>query len=169
MAGLTPSASYRMLALALCALWLPAAQAQDRVAQLQAEFERESDPVRKAKLVPKLGDAQFAQARRALQADDYAQALQVLQQYRDEVRTAHAALKATGVNAEEKPNGFKQLQIHARKGVREMDQIVLDLPVEQRDAFQAVRRDVAAIEKELFDMLFPRQPGKGPLQKKRKG
>ncbi len=157
------------MALALCVLWLPAVQAQDRVAQLQAEFERESDPVRKAKLVPKLGDAQFEHVRKALEADNYAQALQILQQYRDEVRTAQAALKASGLNAEKKPNGFKQLQIHARKGVREMDQIILDLPMDQRDAFQVVRGDVAAIEKELFDVLFPRQPGKSLSREKPKG
>ena len=169
MAALNPRSARRLLAAALCSPWLPVLLAQDRIAQFLAEFNRESDPVRKAKVLPKLGDAQFALMHKALDAGEYSRALQILEQYRDQAKSVEAALKASGLDAERKPAGFKQLQIHVRKSVRELDQFVLGLPEDQREPFQAIRRELATVEKELFDMLFPRQPGKSPPKQKPKG
>jgi hypothetical protein len=148
---------------------LSPALAQDRVAELQAQFNRETDPVRKAKILPKLGDAQFDSARGETDAGRYAQALKIIEEYRDEVKTAEAALKASGIDAERKPAGFKQLQIHIRKSVREIEQTILALPDAERPPFEAVRQQLMGIEKGLIDMLFPRQPEKKPEKEKKKG
>ena len=158
-----------IVAAALSAILFPAARAQDRVAELQAQFNRETDPVRKAKILPKLGDAQFDQLRRQTDAGDYVQAVRILGDYRNEVKTAETALKATGVDAERKPAGFKQLEIHLRKSLRELDQTILVLPDDQRPPFQDIRQELASIEKELIDRLFPRQPGKNSDQTRPKG
>src|SRR5713101_4070717 len=153
--------SRRMIvAAALSAILFPAARAQDRIAELQAQFNRETDPVRKAKILPKLGDAQIERVRRATDAGDYAQALGILGEYRHEVKTTAAALKDTGVDAERKPAGFKQLEIHLRKTLRELEQTILALPDDQRPPFQDIRQELSSIEKDLIDRLFPRQPGK---------
>jgi hypothetical protein len=154
---------------ALSALLLTGAGPQNRIPELQAQFNRESDPVRKVKALGKLGDAQFEQLRRETHDGNYGQALRRLEEYRDEVRVAEAALRASGVDAERKPSGFKQLQIHVRKSLREIDQIILVLPDSERPQFDAVRRDLAAIDKELIDLLFPRQPGKSAEKEKPKG
>ena len=158
-----------VLAVALSCAFLPSALAQARIAELQAQFSRESDPVRKAKVLPKLGDAQFNLVRREVDAGRYDQALKLIEEYRDAVKAAEAALKASGLDAERKPAGFKQLQIHLRKSLREIEQILLALPAEQRPPFDALRQDLEGIEKELLNLLFPRQPGKNPSQEKRKG
>ena len=157
-----------IVAAALSAILFPAARAQDRIAELQAQFNRETDPVRKAKILPKLGDAQFDQLRRQTDTGDYVQALRILGDYRNEVKTAETALKGTGVDAERKPAGFKQLEIHLRKSLRELDQTILVLPDDQRPPFQDIRQELAGIEKELIDRLFPRQPVKNPTQTKQK-
>ncbi len=155
-----------ILAAAFSAILFPAARAQDRIAELQAQFNRETEPVRKAKILPKLGDAQFDIVRRATDAGDYAQALRILGDYRNEVKTTVAALKDTGVDAERKPAGFKQLEIHLRKTLRKLEQTILALPDDQRPPFQDIRQELASIEKELIDRLFPRQPGKNSSQTK---
>ena len=158
-----------LLAGALAGLLLPGALAQNQVAELQGQFNRENDATRKVKILTKLGDAQFALMRKETGEGKYEQALRTLEEYRDEVRTAETALKATGADAERKPGGFKQLQIQVRKGLREIDQTILAMPDEQRRPFDTVRRDLLLIDKELIDMLFPRQPGKDPEKEKPKG
>ncbi len=145
------------------------AVAQDHLAELQAQFNQESDPVRKAKALMKFGDAQFELLGKQADAGNYGEALHVLQEYREEVKVTHAALKATGLDAEKKPGGFKQLQIHVRKSLRKLNQTITSLPYKERDPFEAIRRELEEIDKELVDMLFPRQPGRRPETEKRKG
>ncbi len=164
------SFAHRLVALAaLSTVLLSGARAQENVAELQAQFSKENDPVRKAKLLAKLGDAQFRLMRREADASNYAQALRALEDYRNEVHTAEAALKATGVDPERKPGGFKQLQIHVRKSLRELDQTILALPNDQQPPFEAARGDLQHVNKELIDLLFPRQPGKNADKEKPKG
>lgn len=164
------SSRRRLLAAAtLSAFLLPAAQGQENIAQLEGQFNRESDAVRKVKVLWKLGDAQFEQIRKETDDGNYTQALRTLEEYRDEVRSAEAALKATGVDAERKPGGFKQLQIHVRKSLRQVDQTIMALPDNQRPPFEAVRRDLLRVDKELIDLLFPRLPGKNSGKDKPKG
>lgn len=136
---------------------------------LPSQNKLDGDPVRRAKNLPRAGDAQFEHMRKELDAGDYPQALHILQEYRDEVRSTEQALKASGVDAERHPGGFKQLQIHVRKSVRELGQILLSLPEEQREGFDAVRKDLVNMEKELIEMLFPRAPGKNAEKAKPKG
>jgi hypothetical protein len=151
------------------AVLLPGAWAQNHIPELQTQFNRENDPARKVKILTKLGDAQFALMRKETGEGNYEQALRTLEEYRDEVRTAETALKATGADAERKPGGFKQLEIYLRKGLREIDQTILAIPDDQRPPFDVVRRDLLRIDRELIDMLFPRQPGKEPEKEKPKG
>ena len=164
------SSARRLIALAaLSSFLLPGERGQENIAALQAQFRGENDPVRKVKVLSKLGDAQFQLMRKETDAGNYAQALQALEDYRDEVGAAEAALKATGVDPERRPRGFKQLQIHVRKSLREVDQTILALPSEQRPPFEAIHRELLRVEKELIDLLFPRQPGKNPDKEKSKG
>jgi len=142
---------------------------QARLEELRAQFNHESDPVHKAKILPKLGDAQFELIRKEANADNDAEALRVLQEYRDDVRSVLAALKASGLDAEKKPAGFKQLQIHVRKSIRQLKERILQLPYEQRDPFEAIRRELEQVDKELIDMLFPRQPGRHTEKKQPEG
>jgi len=136
------------------------ARAQDRMAELRQQFESETDPVRKAKALTRLGNAQWDAARKASAADDYAEARRLVLQYLDDTETAVKALKASGIDAEKKPRGFKELQIHARKSLRELEQMILWVPAEERGSLEVYRRDLRDIEKQLINVLFPRQPGK---------
>src|SRR5579864_8300498 len=98
----TMPAKIRIAVIAALALCAPLA-GQDRLAEDLAKYQRETDPVRKARALAKLGDEQVDLAKRQLRADDDVGSLQTLEQYRDEVRATVAALNGTGVDAERKP------------------------------------------------------------------
>jgi hypothetical protein len=164
-----PPSRHLILAAALGSLLLAPALAQDHLAELRDQFNRESDPVRKAKILPKLGDAQFELLHKEIDAGNYAQVLQIMEAYRDEVRSAEAALKASRVNAERKPAGFKQLQMHVRKGIRELDQTILAVPVSFRAPFETIRQELISVDNELINLLFPHHPGKNSKRQKPKG
>ena len=148
-------------AIAVLALFVSLA-AQDRMAAELARYDQETDPVRKARALTKLGDDQIDEARKQLKAGDDVASLHTLEQYRDEIRHTAEALKATGLDAEKKPAGFKELQISLRESVRRVDDLILSLPVDKRPFFRDVRTDLVKTQNELIDALFPRQPDRNP-------
>jgi hypothetical protein len=132
--------------------------APDDVNALQARFDRETNSVHKAKLLEKLGDAQLELTRRASQANDYKTIGSVMEKYRDNARAAIEALKKDHRDAEHHTNGYKQLQIHVHKSLREVDETLVIAPEEYRPPLEIVRRDLANMDDELLELLFPRHP-----------
>jgi hypothetical protein len=141
-------------------------QRDDQLAILQQRFMRETEPVGRAKAFPKYGDALIAAIRDKVKDGDIGSALQQFQSYRDSVNSCFAALKQSGINAEKKPSGFKNLQIHLRQALAQLKNVVLGVPVTERDAFVAIQHELEAVDKELIEMLFPRRPGKRPPEQK---
>ena len=140
--------------------------AAEDMSALQARFDRETNSVHKAKLLEKLGDAQLEVTRRASQANDYRTIGFVMEKYRDNARVAVDALKRDHPDAERHTNGFKQLQIHVHKALREVDEVLVVAPEEYRPPLEIVRRDLAAIDDELLELLFPRHANeKKPIEK----
>ncbi|HEY5068188.1 MAG TPA: hypothetical protein VII37_00325 [Candidatus Acidoferrum sp.] len=150
---------------ASCGLWVGAAMmccvvsggaavATDKLGEMQARFDHEKNPVHRAKLLEKLGDAEFDEARRAFKANDLSAVDTVLEKYRDNVRVAFEGLKKKSSDAEKNSNGYRQLEIHVRRGIRETDEIILRVPEEYQPPLQLVHRDLDAMDKELIHMLF---------------
>lgn len=141
--------------------------AADKIAELQARFDHESNPVHRAKLLEKLGDAQFDETRRAFKADDMVTVGVVLEKYRDNVRAALEGLRKKHGDAERDPRGYRQLEIHVRRGIREVDEILLMAPEQFQPPLRIVRNDLDAMDTELIHMLFryraePAPPPTGP-------
>lgn len=134
----------------------------DTLEQLQEKFDKETDGVRKARQIQKLGDAQFAKEREAAKAGDFVTAGLVMEKYRDNVRTALDALKKTHPDAEKHPNGYKQLEFHSGQGLREVRDVILAMPEPLRPPMQIVEKDLREIDMELLKLLFPRRPGEQP-------
>jgi hypothetical protein len=130
----------------------------ESLAELQARFDRETNGVHKAKLMEKLGEAQFEEARRAGKAGEYDSLGLTLEKYRDNVRAAVGALKKQHPDAERQSNGYRQLEMHLRKGIREVDEIILVSPEGYKPPLQIVRLDLIAMDDELLKSLFPRRP-----------
>ena len=138
-----------------------ASSPQARLGALREQFQADHDAVHRAKNFWKLGDALLAEMRTEAEAADVAAAQRTFEEFRGDLRATLGALKNSGRNAEQHPSGFKELQIYLRKTLRDLDQIILIVPFEQRRPFETTRRDVAAIDDELFHILFPRQPAGG--------
>jgi hypothetical protein len=149
-------AKIRMAVIAALAMCSPLV-AQDRLADDLARYQHEPDPVRKARDLAKLGDEQIDLAKKELKEDEVT-ALHTLEIYRDEVHDTVTALHGTGVDAERKPAGFKELQISLRETIRRIDDLILTMNVDKRPFFREVRNDLFADQNKLIDELFPRKP-----------
>jgi hypothetical protein len=139
-------------------LAVPPPGAAQGLADLQARFDNETNGVHKAKLIQKLGDAQLEEARRAGKAGDHNSLGLTLEKYRDNVRAAAEALKKQHPDAEKQSNGYRQLEVHLRKGIREVDDALLVSPEDFKPPLQLVRQDLIDLDDELLKMLFPRRP-----------
>jgi hypothetical protein len=126
--------------------------------ELQARFDHETNSVHKAKLFEKLSDEQLAEVRHASQASDYNAIGTIMEKYRDNARAAVDALKKEHPNAEHQINGYKQLQIHIRRAIRDLKETVLLAPDEYKPPLQLVERDLSLIDDELLQSLFPSPP-----------
>src|SRR5260370_17141085 len=93
-AGRTSTHIVVMVLSATLGLCCASVAAQDRVAALQAEFDRETNAVRKAKLIHKLGDAQFQEARRYGDGGAYDEDAKRMESYRVEAKAALSNLQA---------------------------------------------------------------------------
>jgi hypothetical protein len=105
---------------------------------------------------------------RLADAGEFIKSGALLEVYRDEVKSTFDALKATGLDAERKPGGFKELEIHLRKALKQIDDLVRKVPDGPRVPFQVARQDVIKVNRELIDLLFPRKPDKKTGQEKPK-
>ena len=126
--------------------------------ELQNRFDHETNSVHKAKLFEKLSDEQLAEVRHASQVSDYNAVGTIMEKYRDNARAAVDALKKEHPNAEHQINGYKQLQIHIRRAIRDLKETVLLAPDEFKPPLQLVERDLALIDDELLQSLFPSPP-----------
>jgi hypothetical protein len=132
--------------------------AAESVADLQARFDREANGVQKAKIMTKLGEAQLEETRRAGKVGDYNAVGTTLEKYRDNVRVALEALKKQHPDAERQSNGYRQLEIHVRKGIREVEETILVSPEGYKPPLEIVRQDLIGMDDEMLKMLFPRRP-----------
>ena len=130
----------------------------------QARFNRESNSVKKAKMLEKLGDAQFEEAREAGKNGDNNAVGLIMEKYRDNVRAALEALKKQHPEAERHSNGYRQLEMHLKTGIREVEDSMLAAPPPYKPPLQIVRQDLIAMDDDLIRMLFPERPAQSKPQ-----
>jgi hypothetical protein len=150
------SVKFRVLALVLAAAWVSAMSAQDRIADLRSRLAHEPNPVAKAKLMPPLGDAEFAAIDDDIAQGKIPEAIEVLKSYRDEVESCDKALDATGTDAEKHPAGFKQLEFSLRDSLRRLDSVLANLTSDEQAPFLDIRKELGELNRHLMEHLFPR-------------
>ena len=148
------------------ALCLTAAVAQGKISDLRGRLSREPSPVNKAKLMPLLGDAEFAEIDADVTQGKLTEALDVLQHYRDEVASCDKALSATGVDAEKHPAGFKQLQFSLRDSLRRLDTVIVNMTSDEQAPFLAIRAELGEVNLRLIQQLFPHETPAKPQKTK---
>ena len=140
----------------LAASFLPAATL-DKLSDLQTRFDHESNSVHKARVLAKLSAAQFEETRRLEKAGDFNRVGLLWEKYRDDARATFDALKKQHPDAERQSNGYRELEVGLREGIRELDQTRLIAPTEFIPPLLIVRGDLAAMDDEVLRMLFPRR------------
>ncbi|HYL68012.1 MAG TPA: hypothetical protein VEX69_02510 [Candidatus Limnocylindria bacterium] len=131
---------------------------QARGADFRARFARESDPYRKAKMMPQYGDLEFQDIHDAIEEGNLPLAVEHFKAYRDQARSIEQSLDAREPDPEKHPAGFKQLQISVRGALRRVEDIIVRLPSEDGKPFQELRKDLEDLDRHLVHELFPRQP-----------
>jgi hypothetical protein len=132
--------------------------AQDRTAQLRARFEKENDPVRKARMVALLADSEFRNMHEKIDAGDLAGAAEIAGRVRDEAQTSKKLLDAKSRDAEAHPDGYKQLEISVRESVRRLDDIMVGLAKDEQVPLADVRKDLDELDRQMIHQLFPKRP-----------
>lgn len=150
-----PRVAQRMTITVLAAALCGVVAGEDKLSELQSRFDSETNAVHKAKMLQKLGDAEFDEAGRAEQAGDYTTMGLIMEKYRDNVRAAAQALEKENPDAERHPNGYKQLEMHIQKGLRELDEFLLEAPEPFKPPLQLVRKDLLKADDMLLRYLFP--------------
>lgn len=144
-----------LLVPALAAYFGSGISVQVKIAQDKEKFQRETDPMRKAKDFEKLGDEQVTAFAREAGGNQTDVALEDLRDYQKEAHQTYDALRATGATADRKPEGYRQLQIHLRRGVWEIDRALPAVPDEARTEVRTIRDNLADLENRLIRELFP--------------
>ena len=140
---------------------VPVAAAQNDAAAMRAKFHQENDAIRKARMMPKLGELQFDQAHRAVMADRFEEAVSVLESYRDEVAESSKALDALGVDAEKHSNGFLQLQISTREFLRRLTELMVGVTFDRQQPMAKIHAEIEETNQHLIHELFPARPSQG--------
>ncbi len=135
------------------------ARVQKDIAKYEANYASKTKPVDRAKVVVKLGRAEYLAARQALDAENVSAAFEFLKKYNQQAITTHEALETMAVDPEKHSNGFRQLQISVRESLLQLREITSRVPFEQRQSFDALEHDLDALNRKLILELFPRQPG----------
>lgn len=155
--GNTLRSARRVCGIVLVALALASPSfSQTRIEDLRQRLTQESDPVRKAKKMPELGEAEFRQIQKEVASEQFDDALALLRQYRAEVRSCLQGLDATGANAEKHSSGFRQLQISLREALRRLDTMIPLISPDAQSGFIETRADLNEMNKNLIEELFPR-------------
>jgi hypothetical protein len=152
-----PFISMAGLALAATVLFSPQVK-QDHAADFRARFTRESDPQRKARMMPQYGDLVFQEVQDHIEEGNIAGAFEQLKTYRDQAQSISKNLDAKEGDPEKHPAGFKQLQIAVRESLRRVEDIIVRLASDDAKPFLEIRKDLEDLDRHLVHELFPRQP-----------
>jgi hypothetical protein len=150
------------VAVFVVALVVGVVTAQDRTAELRARFQNEPDPVRKARLVEPLANAEFRDIHAKIDAGDLEAAAEIAGRVRDEAAASKKALDAKSRDVEAHPDGYKQLQISVRESIRRLDDVMVSLAKDDQKPLAEVRAELETLDREMIHQLFPKRPEAKP-------
>jgi hypothetical protein len=129
---------------------------QKQILDFRTRFTQETDAVRRAQKMPKLGEAEFDEITRDIDEGKLTDGLAILKEYRDEIQLCEEGLDAKKIDAEKHPQGFKQLEISLRQSLRPLNSLLVGLRSDEQAPFLEVRTDLDELNRHLIHELFPR-------------
>ncbi len=143
-----------LLVLASSALAV-APPARDTEQQLLARVERETNPVKKAKLLIRLGRMKLDQAFDAYARGDFDACQKLMDDYYARMQDAWEVLEKSGRSAARKPEGFKELDIALREARRDLEDFETRVSYQERQSVEKVRKQTDDLRSHVLNALFP--------------
>lgn len=129
--------------------------------ELLARIQRESNPVKKAKLEIRLGRVKLLQAIDEYDHGNLERCQQLLGVYLEQMRSSWGTLRASGRKPTRQPQGFKELDIALRGDARLLEDLQHRVPYAERGAVEKARQEVDQMRNEVLRALFPVERPKG--------
>jgi len=120
-----------------------------------AHFEREQNPVKKSIYATRLAQLKLQQATDAYAKGDLDQGQKLLDDYLKWVKSSWDLLKASGRQAERKPQGFKELDIALREDARRFGDLEHRVPFTDREPVTKAAQEAEKIRGDVLAVLFP--------------
>ena|ERR1700733_8425296 len=132
--------------------------AQNGALEFRARFAQETDAMHRAQMMPKLGETEFDNITKNIDAGKLPEALAILKEYRNEIRSCEKGLDARNIDAEKHPKGYKQLEISLRQSLRKLNNLMVNFTADEQAPFIEVRSDLEELNRHLIHELFPKTP-----------
>jgi hypothetical protein len=136
-----------------------------KLLKLEAKFQKQKDAVHQAKALAKLLPEEVRMAAQEIQEGEYDQGVARLERWGNQAQQVHDALLATGRNPVKKPAGFTELQVALRESLRGLRDVIFYLPLGRRHSAESVQANLAQINGQLLQEMFPPPP---PPKRKKK-
>jgi len=132
----------------------------DEVDKQRQRLAKANDPGERAKISVKLGDELLKRITAAYRHEDREGGEELLSEYRETILAAGQALLASGRVARRQPRGFKELEIHLRKGERALLDVGRGLVYDQKQIIDETREEMEKLRQALLAALMrsPKAP-----------
>lgn len=127
---------------------------QDQAAELKARLERESDPIKKARLELRLAELALNEATRLYEKGDTEKGLARLEEMLSLVVAAYDRLQATGRDPRKRPSGFKETEIKMREFSRRVEDLRVSLTIEEREGIEKIEARLVELRDHLLHRLM---------------
>ncbi|MBZ5516039.1 MAG: hypothetical protein LAN62_14560 [Acidobacteriia bacterium] len=131
---------------------------QDSEQDLLARMQRESDPIKKAKLEVRLARVKLLASMAALDQGNMEETNRLLSAYLETLNGVWGRLKSSGRVASKSSSGFKELDIELREDARYLEDLKHRIPYTDRGTAEKVAGRVDELRSEVLTALFPRRP-----------
>lgn len=149
----------RWAALAATCVWLLALAAtavarDDTPEEIRAKIEQEQDAIKRARLEVRLAELFLVDSRKLYDDGDPEKGLAKLREVETLVRQAYDRMFATGNNPRRKPRGFKDTEIKLREFARDLEDLRVSLPTDERGDVEKVQSEIKDLQENLLHALM---------------
>ncbi len=134
---------------------LLAARQPDNQEDLLARIAREKKPVKRAKFEVRLAHLRLTQSVEAYTQGRLDDGKRHLDQYQEAIGNAWKDLQLSGQDAARRPDGFKELEVELREGVRRMTDLKQRVSYFNRGPINQVSGQVGELDAKVIQALFP--------------
>ncbi|MGH9861793.1 MAG: hypothetical protein ACRD35_00040 [Candidatus Acidiferrales bacterium] len=133
---------------------LPGRATADELERQRERLTRAADAGERAKITVKIGEELLNRVTKAYKDANSPKAAEWLAAYRDAIQSAGKGLLDSRRQEPRQLKGFKDLEIHLRKGNRHLREIEHLVPLDEQEALETLRGEMDSLRQELLSALM---------------